>query len=75
MGGEALGPVKVLCPSIGECQGQEAGVVGLVSTGWGEGTGGLGKKPGKRLTFEMYIKPFFLSVDVFLFIISKKNVN
>jgi hypothetical protein len=23
----------------------------------------------------MYIKPFFLSVDVFLFIISKKNVN
>jgi hypothetical protein len=29
MGGEALGPVKVLCPSIGECQGQEAGVCGL----------------------------------------------
>ena len=26
MGGEALGPVKVLCPNIGECQGQEAGV-------------------------------------------------
>jgi hypothetical protein len=26
MGGEALGPVKVLCPSIGDCQGQEAGV-------------------------------------------------
>ena len=25
MRGEALGPVKVLCPSIGECQGQEAG--------------------------------------------------
>jgi hypothetical protein len=23
MGGEALGPVKVLCPSIGECQDQE----------------------------------------------------
>ena len=23
MGGEALGPVKVLCLSIGECQGQE----------------------------------------------------
>jgi hypothetical protein len=31
MGGEALGPVKVLCPSIGECQGQEAGAGGLVS--------------------------------------------
>ena len=30
-GGEALGPVKVLCPSIGEWQGQEAGVGGLVS--------------------------------------------
>jgi hypothetical protein len=26
MGGEALGLVKVLCPSIGECQAQEAGV-------------------------------------------------
>jgi hypothetical protein len=31
MGGEALGPVKVLCPSVGECQGQEAGVGGLVN--------------------------------------------
>jgi hypothetical protein len=28
MGGEALGPVKDLCPSIGECQGQEVGVGG-----------------------------------------------
>jgi hypothetical protein len=37
MGGEALGPVKVLCPSIGECQGQEAGVGGLESRGkWEE---------------------------------------
>jgi hypothetical protein len=27
MGGEALGPVKVLCPSIAECQGWEAGVL------------------------------------------------
>ena len=33
MEGEARGPVKVLCPSIGECQGQEAGVGGLVSRG------------------------------------------
>jgi hypothetical protein len=42
MGGEALGPVKVLCPSIGECQGQEAGVGGLgsrVVTYKGEGEG------------------------------------
>jgi hypothetical protein len=30
VGEEALGPVKVLCPSIGECQGQEAGVSGSV---------------------------------------------
>ena len=30
---EILGPVKVLCPSIGECQGQEVGVGGLVSRG------------------------------------------
>ena len=28
MGGEALGPVKAPCPSVGECQGQEAGVCG-----------------------------------------------
>jgi hypothetical protein len=26
MGGEALGPVKVLCPSMGKCQGHEEGV-------------------------------------------------
>ena len=37
MGGEAFGPVKVLCPIIGECQGQEAGVSGLGSRGRGEG--------------------------------------
>jgi hypothetical protein len=26
MGGEALGLAKIICPSIGECQGQEANV-------------------------------------------------
>jgi hypothetical protein len=31
MGGEALGPVKTLYLSVGECQCQEAGVGGLVS--------------------------------------------
>ena len=36
MGGEALGPMKVLCPSIGECQGQEAGVGGLGSKAKGK---------------------------------------
>jgi hypothetical protein len=39
MGGEALDPVKVLCPSIGECLGQEAGVGGLGSRGRGDGIG------------------------------------
>jgi hypothetical protein len=39
MGGEFLGPVKALCPSVGECQGQEAGVGGLVRRGSGEGKG------------------------------------
>ena len=35
MGGEVLGPVKILCPSVGECQSQEAGVGGLVNSGRG----------------------------------------
>jgi hypothetical protein len=51
MEGEALGPVKVLCPSIGECQGQEWELVG-----WGAGEGGRGilkGKLGKEITFEM----------------------
>jgi hypothetical protein len=37
MGGESLGLVKTICPSTGECQGQEAGV------------GRLGSRAGKRL--------------------------
>jgi hypothetical protein len=41
MGGEALGPVKALCPSVGECQHQEAEVGGLVRRGWEEGIGGV----------------------------------
>ena len=51
MGGEALGPMKPQCPSVGECQDQEAGVGGLVSRGgnrkFSEG------KPGKGITLEM----------------------
>jgi hypothetical protein len=39
MGGEALGLAKIICPSIGECQGQEAEVDGLGSRGSGEGIG------------------------------------
>jgi hypothetical protein len=53
MGGEAFGPVKVLCPSIGECQGQDAEwVVGEQREG--EGDRGFSEgKLGKGLTFEM----------------------
>jgi hypothetical protein len=42
MGREALGPVKALCPSVGECQGQEAGVDGLVKRATGKGLGIFG---------------------------------
>jgi hypothetical protein len=35
VGGEAFGPVKALCHRVGECQGQEAGVGGLMSRGRG----------------------------------------
>ena len=41
MGGKGLGPVKVLCPSIGECQ--EVGVGELVSRGMGKGIEGFRK--------------------------------
>jgi hypothetical protein len=54
MGGEALGPVKVLCPSIGKCQGQEVGVGGLGRRGRWEGNMGiLEGKLGMGITFEM----------------------
>jgi hypothetical protein len=42
MGGETLGPVKALCPSIGECLGQEAGVGGLGNRGREERMGIFG---------------------------------
>jgi hypothetical protein len=53
MGGEALGPLKALCPSIGECQDQEWEWVG-----WGAGGGGRDRgfsegKLGKGITLEM----------------------
>jgi hypothetical protein len=38
---ETVGPVRVLCPSEGKCQGQEAGVSGLVSRGRWEWIGGF----------------------------------
>ena len=39
MGEEALDLVRALCPSVGECQDQEAGVGVLVSRGRGEEEG------------------------------------
>ena len=47
--------MKVICPSVGECQGQEVGVGGFVSRGMGERMGGvaLKGKPGKGISFEM----------------------
>ena len=53
MGGEALGLVKITCPSTGECQGQEVGV-GVLGSRAGVGYRGLSeRKLGKGITFEM----------------------
>jgi hypothetical protein len=54
VGGEAVGPVKVICPSIGECQDQEVGVGGLMNRVRGERIGGFWEeKRSKGITFEM----------------------
>ena len=52
MGGEALGLAKIICPSTGECQGQEAGVGGLGNRGGGY-RGLSERKLGKVKAFEM----------------------
>jgi hypothetical protein len=39
MGGEALGPEKAQWPSVGECEGQEAGMGRFMSRGRGEEIG------------------------------------
>jgi hypothetical protein len=59
MRGEALGPVKALCTSIGECLVKEVGVGGLGTRGRGEGGEDRGFSEGKLrtgITFDMYIK-------------------
>ena len=55
MGGEALGLVKALCLSVGECQCQEARQsVCVGEQGKGLGDGGISDgKPEKRIIFEM----------------------
>jgi hypothetical protein len=61
MGGEALGPVKSRCASVGECQGGETGVSGCVGEhlhrrrGSGDGIGGFQEwgELENGITFEM----------------------
>ena len=47
MGGEALGPERAQCPSVGECQDSEAGVGGLLSRGSEDRIGVFGGKTRK----------------------------
>ena len=57
MGGEALDPVKSLCPSLGVCQGQEARVGGLLSRGEGGGDRGFqrGTRKGDNICINIWI--------------------
>jgi hypothetical protein len=53
MGGVALGPVGVQCPSVRECQGGKAEVGGgwrstLIETGRGDGIGGFWRVDQER---------------------------
>jgi hypothetical protein len=52
LGGEALGLVKIICPSTEECKGQEAGVGGLRSRAGGGYRGLKERKLGKGIAFE-----------------------
>jgi hypothetical protein len=53
MGGEALGPVKALCPSKGECQDWEWEWVGWGAGGGRENREFLEGKLENGITFEM----------------------
>jgi hypothetical protein len=53
MGGEALGLAKIVCPSIGECQGKEAEVGRLESRAVGGYRGLSERKLEKGIAFEM----------------------
>jgi hypothetical protein len=53
MGGETLGLEKIICPSVGECQGQEVGGGTLGNRGRREYRRLLERKLGKGLAFEM----------------------
>jgi hypothetical protein len=47
MGGKAVGLAKIICPSIGECQGQEAGSGWVGEQGRGGYRGFLERNLGK----------------------------
>jgi hypothetical protein len=54
MRGEALGFVKALCPSVGECQDKNAVVGGLAGRGKRDGMGVFSEvKLEKEIKFEM----------------------
>ena len=53
MGGEVLGPVKLICLNIEECHGQETGMSRLVIRGMERGLGFPEEKLGKGITFKM----------------------
>jgi hypothetical protein len=53
LGGEALGLEKIICPSTGERQGQEARVGGLGNRAGGGYSGFSERKLGKEIAFEM----------------------
>jgi hypothetical protein len=54
MRGQALGPVKVLCHSIGEWQDQELGVDGSMNGGGAGDRGLLEGNIGNEIKFEMW---------------------
>jgi hypothetical protein len=51
--GNALGPEKDQCPSVGECRDREAGVGELVSSGRGDGIWGFQRGNQEGITCEM----------------------
>jgi hypothetical protein len=54
MAGEVIGPVTVLCPNVGGCQGQETGLVGFGEHGEvGGGRGFSECKTGKGIIFKI----------------------
>jgi hypothetical protein len=58
VGGEALGPERVQCPSVGGCQGDKTGMGGWVNTLIDAGEGRWDKRfqkgrPEKEKTFEL----------------------